>query len=263
MNRSQVTAQVTCFFAFMFWSGPPASAQAFLENTQPKQAPTWLSMNNGQTALNSTAAQGTMNNDSARMTEPEARFNPLTAAIPGGKLSLPSAPYGTGTNNLLAPTSVAPYGAGTSGHPITYGSLPTATPAAQRPAWNAFPSDSYTYGFPTTQPPIPGGIYKGQDAYLPPTSTASVDLNIVDRSGTQYPLPVNNLIQLISAVTASLEDEFEMVAAADLAANGVQAASNADAILAGVEQLNARSSTASSLHKHLHSKTRQTSSTLP
>jgi len=274
MNRSRVVAPVTVFFASMLWSSLPASAQAFLENIQTKQAPTWLSMDNVQTSANSTAAQGNMNNDSGRMTEPGARFNPLAAAIPGGKLPLPSAPYGTGTNNLLAPSSVNPYEAGASGQPITYGSVPIANPRVQSPAWNSFPSGSYTYGFPTMQPPIPGGIYKGQDAYLPPTSTASVDLNIVDRSGTQYPLPtynssysaaaVNNFIQSISAVTASLEDEFEMVAAADLAADGVQAASNATAILATVEQLNASSSTGSSVHKHLHSKTaRQISSTLP
>jgi hypothetical protein len=284
-------APVTIYLASLVWSGLPASAQAFLDNIQTKQAPTWLSMDNVQTALNSTAAQGNINNNSAGMTEPGARFNPLTAAIPGGKLALHSAPYGTGTNNLLAPNSVASYGVESNKQAITYESMAIAGQRAQPPAWNSFPSGSYTYGFPTTQPPIPGGIYKGQDAYVPPTSTASVDLNIVDRSGTQYPVPtynlnysaaaVNSYIQSkVSSVTASLQSEFSTVAAADLAAGGVQAASDFNAILASVEQLNANSSsssnssnsssssnassTGSPIHKRLHSKkAKQTSLTIP
>jgi hypothetical protein len=170
-------------------------------------------MGNGAMALNSTGAQGAINNTSGLSTGTQSTYNPLTLASPG-KLPLPSA--GFGSNNLLAPNSVNPqFG---SNQPFTYGQKPQPNPGQQPPPWNAFPSGSYTYGFVTNWPAIPGGIYKGQDAYLPPTSTASVDLNIVDNSGTLYPLPsynfynidgtLINLSQSVAEATSFLDGEF-------------------------------------------------------
>jgi len=184
MNRLLKSVPVVVLLSSLLGNGAPALAQAFLDNTQAVQAPTWLQMASGGSALNSTAAQGNMNNSSGLLTGTQSTFNPLTAATQG-KLPFPSAPN-AGTNNLLAPNSVGAWDASPQGTNLTYGKGGNNIQGAQPPAWNYFPSGSYTYGFPTVWPAIPGGIYKGQDAYLPPTSTSSVDANIVDLE----PLPL-------------------------------------------------------------------------